>query len=79
MSCQEMLKEQWSQRTNMNTENLKDQASFYMNLNTDNQIVRKNRTFRKQGENIPGGHDKKLMSRGNRRYGLGEIVKGLKL
>lgn len=37
----------------------------------------RNGTSRKQGENIPGGHSRNVMPRGNRRYGLREIVKDL--
>ena len=49
-------------------------------MNLDNiQLVLENETSRKQEENIPGGHSEIIMLKGNRRYGLGEIVKDLKL
>lgn len=62
----------------MNKGNFKEQAVFQMNLNMGNiWVVRENGTSRKQGENIPGGHSRNVTPRGNRRYGLREIVKDI--
>lgn len=63
----------------MNRENLKDQAEFHLNLKRENiYLVIETGTPKKQEKDIPGGRSDVIMLRGNR-YGLGEIVKNLKL